>query len=64
MTKVVKERIVLYPNATVLITKMTKEDKLRVMYWGRSGKDSINKPEICKAIQKWFKENNLLEEKI
>jgi hypothetical protein len=44
--------------------EMSREDKLRVIYWGRSGKDSIKKPQICKAIQKWFKDNNLLEEKI
>jgi hypothetical protein len=43
---------------------MPREDKLRVMFWGRSGKDSIKKTQICEAIQKWFKDNNLLEEKI
>jgi hypothetical protein len=42
---------------------MSREDKLRVMYWGKSGKDSITKPQICKEIKKWFKDNNLLEEK-
>jgi hypothetical protein len=43
---------------------MSKEDKLRLMYWGSSGKESISKAKICKAIQKWFKDNNLLEEYI
>ncbi len=43
---------------------MPRDDKLRVIYWGSSGKDSIPKSEICKAIQKWFKEHNLLEEYI
>jgi superfamily II DNA or RNA helicase len=43
---------------------MKKEDKLRVMYWGSSGKESVPKAKICTAIQKWFKDNNLLEEYI
>jgi hypothetical protein len=43
---------------------MTKEDKLRLMYWGSSGKESISKSKICNSIQKWFKDNNLLEEYI
>jgi hypothetical protein len=44
--------------------KMSKEDKLRLMYWGSSGKESISKAKICSAIEKWFRENNLLEEYI
>jgi hypothetical protein len=43
---------------------MSRDDKLRLMYWGISGKDKINKPDICDAIEKWFKDNGLLEEKI
>jgi hypothetical protein len=34
------------------------------MYWGMSGKEKINKPEICNAIEKWFKDHELLEEKL
>jgi hypothetical protein len=44
--------------------KMSRDDKLRLMYWGISGKEKINKPEICDAIEKWFKNNDLLEEKL
>jgi len=43
---------------------MSKEDKLRLMYWGSSGKESMPKSKICNAIQKWFEDNNLLEEYI
>jgi len=43
---------------------MSKEDKLRLMYWGSSGKDSVSKEKICTEIQKWFRDNNLLEEYI
>lgn len=43
---------------------MSRDDKLRLMYWGISGKDKVNKPDICDAIEKWFKDNGLLEEKI
>jgi hypothetical protein len=43
---------------------MSRDDKLRLMYWGISGKEKINKPEICEAIERWFKDNGLLEEKI
>jgi len=44
--------------------EMTRDDKLRLMYWGISGKDKINKPVICDAIEKWFKFRNLLEENL
>lgn len=44
--------------------KLSRDDKLRLMYWGISGKEKINKPDICDAIEKWFKENDLLEEKL
>ena len=43
---------------------MSKDDKLRLLYWGSSGKESIKKAKICSTIQKWFKDNNLLEEHI
>ena len=43
---------------------MARDDKLRLMYWGISGKEKINKPDICDAIEKWFRDNGLLEEKI
>lgn len=39
--------------------EMSREDKLRVMYWS-----TLKKDPICNAIQKWFKDNNLLEEYI
>jgi hypothetical protein len=41
---------------------LSRNDKLRLMYWGISGKDKINKPDICEAIEKWFKDNGLLDE--
>jgi len=44
--------------------EMSRDDKLRLMYWGISGKEKINKPEICDAIEKWFKDHGLLEEKL
>jgi hypothetical protein len=44
--------------------EMSRDDKLRLMYWGISGKEKINKPEICDTIEKWFKNNELLEEKL
>ena len=44
--------------------EMSRDDKLRLMYWGISGKDKINKPDICDAIERWFKDNGLLEEKL
>ena len=43
---------------------MSRDDKLRLMYWGISGKEKVNKPDICDAIEKWFKDNDLLEEKL
>ena len=43
---------------------MSREDKLRLIYWGSSGKESISKAKICSAIKKWFTDNNLLEEYI
>lgn len=43
---------------------LNRQDKLRLMYWGISGKEKINKPDICDAIEKWFKDNGLLEERI
>lgn len=43
---------------------LSRDDKLRLMYWGISGKEKINKPDICDAIEKWFKDNGLLEEKL
>jgi superfamily II DNA or RNA helicase len=47
-----------------IFESLSTDDKLRLMYWGTSGKDKINKPEICNAIEKWFKDHDLLEEKI
>jgi len=40
----------------------TKEEKIRIMYWGRSKTEgSMNKTIICNALEKWFITNNLFE---
>ena len=40
----------------------TKDEKIRVMYWGRNKTEgSMNKTIICNALEKWFIANDLFE---
>lgn len=40
----------------------SKEDKIRIMYWGRGKTEgTMNKTIICNALEKWFIVNNLFD---
>jgi hypothetical protein len=41
---------------------LSKEDKIRIMYWGRGKTEgTMNKTIICNALEKWFVVNNLFD---
>ena len=42
--------------------KFSKDDKVRIMYWGRGKTEgTMNKTIICNALEKWFVINNLFD---